>query len=116
MQLSHHVTIFSLLATTQFATAYRLLFYRSDGCRSESLGDWVGGPSMGCRNDMAGSASSAIVQSTGKIDAPFMITFFESNDCNPDTEIVHGEPDEDGSACLNARRYGSFAVWNVYED
>ncbi|KAM7210891.1 hypothetical protein V8F06_013733 [Rhypophila decipiens] len=116
MQLSNSqlATVFALLTSTQFATAYELIFYRGEGCRSENLGDWVGGPNQGCRNDFKGSAQSVVVQSTGDVDIPHMITFFASDDCNPDTEIIHGEPDEDGSACLTATNYGSFAVWDIF--
>ncbi|KAK4210114.1 hypothetical protein QBC37DRAFT_403718 [Rhypophila decipiens] len=116
MQLHQLARILSLLASTQMATAYKLNFYRGEGCRSESLGEWVGGPDEGCRNDFKGAAKSAVVQSTGDVDRPFMITFFSSEDCNPDTEIVHGEPDEDGSSCMTAASYGSFAVWDLYAD
>jgi len=109
-----HIAYLSL--STSLATAYKLTFYRSEGCRSENLGEWIGGPNQGCSNEMMGVAQSAIVASTGPVDDNFMITFFESEDCNPDTEIVHGEPDEDGSACMTAKNYRSFAVWDLYAE
>lgn len=108
-------TLISLAAFTTLTTAYKLTFYRGEGCRNENLGEWIGGPNEGCRNDFAGVAQSAVVASTGDVDIPFMITFFTSNDCNPDTEIIHGEPDEDGSSCMTANSYGSFVVWDLYE-
>ncbi|PKS12652.1 hypothetical protein jhhlp_000860 [Lomentospora prolificans] len=105
---------FQLLAvalnTASLAAAYELIFYRGEGCRSENLGHWVGGPNQGCRNDNMGVAQSVIVKSTGAVDDPHMITFFSSDDCDPRTEIQHGDED---SGCFTVN-YGSYVIWDVY--
>lgn len=97
---------FALLTTP--ALSFKLSFYRSEGCRSEPLGEWVGGPNEGCMKVQVGNAESVIIKSTGEVDKDFTTVFFSSNDCNPDTEITHTD---DG--CANAKTYGSFQVWDL---
>jgi hypothetical protein len=82
------------------AYSYGITFYNGQSCRSGSLGTFIGGPNQGCRKDNAGVAHSAIIQNTGPVDNPFMVTFFTSDDCKPDTEIVHGD-----SGCINIPNY-----------
>ncbi|KAH6666251.1 hypothetical protein B0J14DRAFT_491129, partial [Halenospora varia] len=53
-------------------------------------------------------AKSAIIQSTGPVDDPFMITFFSSDDCDPNTAIIHGD-----SGCVTPQNYRSYEIWNL---
>ncbi|KAI4173124.1 MAG: hypothetical protein LQ346_008475 [Caloplaca aetnensis] len=107
-----NLSVACIIVFTTFTTAdaVKLSRYRAEGCRSEALGPWIGGPDQGCISGgdaAAGTAKSVIVASTGDVDKNFYTVFFESDDCNPETEIGHKD-----EGCFSGG-YGSHAVWDV---
>lgn len=99
--------VFTIFTTTE---AVKLSRYRGEGCRNEALSPWVGGPDQGCisgEDAAAGTAASVIVASTGDVDKNFYTVFFESDDCDPETEIGHKD-----EGCFTGN-YGSYAVWDI---
>lgn len=104
-------TLIGLVTALSQVSAYKITFYASEGCRSGAPVSWVGGPNEGCRQDYQDSYNSVLVKSTGDIDNNFMLVFFSSPDCNPDTEIWHG--DENTDSCVNVPSYQSFEIWDL---
>ncbi|KAL9129285.1 MAG: hypothetical protein Q9217_002232 [Psora testacea] len=106
---------FYLIATAQyirFGNAFKLTPYNSETCNSRSLGSWVGGPDQGCitgTDAAAGVGASVIIETTGAVDDNFYAVFFDSDDCNPETEMPEGHKD---AGCFSGN-YGSYAVWDV---
>ncbi|KAM0282358.1 hypothetical protein ACHAQH_003037 [Verticillium albo-atrum] len=100
-----------LAAAVSFTDAYKLTFYGGLQCRGARLGEVIGGPGLGCRTDFNGVASAVIVESTGDVDDPFTVVLYSSNDCNPDTIIVHGDEDD---SCLTGN-FASYEVWNLFD-
>ena len=104
------LTILTIASSVLSTTAFELSPYRGEGCRSEGLGPWVGGPDQGCitgEDAAAGTAQSAIISSTGDVDKNSYTVFFASDDCNPETEMGHKD-----EGCFEGN-YGSYAVWDV---
>ncbi|EFR03592.1 hypothetical protein MGYG_06586 [Nannizzia gypsea CBS 118893] len=102
------VALAGLPLTTQ---GFEFRFYRGNDCRSEQLGLYVAGPGQDCTTMSAGAAKSVIVKSTGEIDSNFYAVFFSSEDCDPNTIVLHTDNDE----CHNVE-YKSFKVWDVDEE
>ncbi|EGD99374.1 hypothetical protein TESG_06728 [Trichophyton tonsurans CBS 112818] len=97
--------------TVQRASSETIKYYLvplGEHCRSEQLGVQVAGPGQECSTVSAGTAKSVIVKSTGKVDDNFYAVFFSSDDCDPNTVILHTDSDK----CQNVE-YKSFKVWDV---
>lgn len=125
--------IVTALAAVQQATAFRISLYQGRGCRSGSAGSVANAkPSDGCLTDGACMAQSAVVVNTGEEDDNYSITFFDSDDCNPMTELwsrvnimsgdTEGNDDIVNSECnsgLDENRepsgatFRSFQVWDL---
>ncbi|KXJ91838.1 hypothetical protein Micbo1qcDRAFT_174860 [Microdochium bolleyi] len=108
-----HTTTLALIfsvALSQVA-AYDITFWANKGCRSGAPVHWMGGPNQGCRQDWLGTYASAMVKSTGSVDDNFMLVFFSSPDCNPDTIIWNG--DENTGGCIEVNNAKSFEVWDL---
>ncbi|KAM5438231.1 hypothetical protein MferCBS31731_005092 [Microsporum ferrugineum] len=102
------VALVGLPLTTQ---GFEFRFYRGKDCRSEPLGFEVAGPGQDCSTVSAGTAQSVIVKSTGKVDDNLYAVFFSSDDCDPNSIVLHTDNDE----CQNVQ-YKFFKVWDVDEE
>ncbi|KAL8997678.1 MAG: hypothetical protein Q9169_003085 [Polycauliona sp. 2 TL-2023] len=104
------LAIYALTLPTTYA--FKLSTYSGEGCRSASVGQWIGGPDQGCQEPLDfGVAQSVVISSTGPVDKNFYTVFFDSPDCNPDTEVKNGKGHFD-DGCFTGK-YGSFEVWDV---
>lgn len=83
-------------------------FFSGEKFHGQALGEFIGGPDQGCRTDFFGNGASVQVQGTGSVDDNFMITFFNSQECDPDTEIAHADGD-----CMTVKGYRSFEVLDL---
>ena len=91
----------------QLGHSYELVFYSGQGCRGQALGKILTGQTGDeCKRDQSGNAGSILVKSTGKIDDNYMVALFDSDDCNPEHEVQHGD-EIDG--CLE-KGYKGFQV------
>ena len=90
-----------------FANSYELVFYTGSGCRGQRLGNILTGQTRDeCKRDYSGNAGSVMVKSTGEVDNEYMAVLFDSDDCNPEGEVIHGD-ETDG--CLD-KSYSGFQV------
>lgn len=91
----------------QLAHSYELVFYSGSGCRGQRLGKVLTGQTRDeCKRDHSGNAGSVMVKSTGKVDDEYMVVLFDSDDCNPKGEVIHGD-ESDG--CLD-KSYSGYQV------
>ncbi|EZF35216.1 hypothetical protein H101_01234 [Trichophyton interdigitale H6] len=102
------IPLVALVGLSLPTQGFEFRFYRGEHCRSEQLGVQVAGPGQECSTVSAGTAKSVIVKSTGKVDDNFYAVFFSSDDCDPNTVILHTDSDK----CQNVE-YKSFKVWDV---
>ncbi|KAL2070152.1 hypothetical protein VTL71DRAFT_13178 [Oculimacula yallundae] len=118
----HGSVFFSALVTgvvlVPLVSALSFTFFQTTACKTggETLRDIVYGPGAGCQIEpVTNGAGSVSIRSTGPIDNTFYAAFFSSNDCNPDTIVVHGD---ENNGCLNSQpaTWGSMQVYNVCED
>ncbi|KDB28019.1 hypothetical protein H109_00164 [Trichophyton interdigitale MR816] len=99
------IPLVALVGLSLPTQGFEFRFYRGEHCRSEQLGVQVAGPGQECSTVSAGTAKSVIVKSTGKVDDNFYAVFFSSDDCDPNTVILHTDSDK----CQNVE-YKSFKV------
>ena len=100
-----------LLLIPSPAAGFKLTPYTGAQCRGASHTSWVGGNGQGCNKAIdAGIAESVAIVSTGAVDDNAYVVFFNSDDCDPDSEVPDGH--KDGTTCFTGW-YGSYAVWDL---
>lgn len=118
-----HLIFSILLFSASQALAYTFAFRDNSDCRGMIIERVVGGSNLGCRKPGQESPSpqgalSVEIASTGAVDNPLMIVFFESDDCRPDTEVGHVDYLEGESGCYTPPKekpnFRSYEVWDVY--
>ena len=112
-----HIIFPVLVFLVPQALSFTFAFRDNTGCRGNIVEALIGGPNLGCRKPGPG-ALSAEIASTGAIDNPFVIVFFASDDCRPDTEVGHVDYLDGEFGCFVAPpvtpNFLSYEVWDVY--